>query len=176
MDEALTGRRPKLGQPLTPLRHVLLLTDAKAVFDHLTSSKATAAGDRRVSVELSLLRQEMEEDMVCVRWLPTTMNLADSMTKLMASGDPPVEYLSRVLREGKWTLGPDPRAPEDRRKRSVVQEWHGKKVETMEEADFYTEELATFLASLREGDNEIYHPKARPVLRRRPRGRKRAAA
>ena len=35
-----------------------------------------------------------------------------------------MKYLVRVLREGTRTLGPDPRGPEDRGSRAIVQEWH----------------------------------------------------
>ena len=43
-----------------------------------------------------------------------------------------MQYLQQVLRSCEWTVGPDKRAPEDRRQWSIVQQWHG----TSQQASF----------------------------------------
>ena len=119
--EARCGR-PKRGTQQAQEHSIAigLIGDAKAVCDHLCSSKPSSAGDKRVSVELSLLRQGIDDENIFVRWMPTTMNLADSFTKSMVAGEAPAIYLRAVLDPCLLMLGPDPRSPPDRRSRSTT--------------------------------------------------------
>lgn len=119
-DELLTGKHPVLGVSMEPQRDVILVTDAKAVFDHLRNEKGGGAADKRVALELNLLRSELEEARMEIRWAPTNHQLADALTKEFPLGAPQVEYLQKVLDSGEVTLGPDWRSPPDSRGRTVA--------------------------------------------------------
>jgi hypothetical protein len=117
----LTSGSVRSGKP--PVWDISLTVDAKAVFDHLSADKATSSSDRRVSVKLNLLRQEMSEERIGLRWIPTKQMLADGLTKTFNPGAVELSYLRQVLDRGEWTLGPDPTAPYDNRGRALVDEW-----------------------------------------------------
>ena len=56
----VTGKHPVLGQNVEPQRDVILVTDAKAVYDHLRNEIGGGAADKRVALELNLLRSKLE--------------------------------------------------------------------------------------------------------------------
>lgn len=97
--------------------------DAKPVYDAINSERSGGSRDKRVAVELNLLRHECEQDNVIVKWVPTRQQLADPLTKETALGNVGLQHTSTVIRNGLWTLGPDPRSPPDNRNRSVANEF-----------------------------------------------------
>jgi len=121
LDEILDGKRPsRAGDAYGGRRNVVVVVDAKALFDTVTKDKASTGGDKRVAVELSLLREEVQRDRVQIRWIPTKQNIADIMTKDFALGAEEMHYTQKILRGGWWTLGPDTRCPADLRGRSIA--------------------------------------------------------
>lgn len=94
--------------------------DAKSVFDHITSEKGNMSKDRRVAVELSILRQEQEDGITQYFWIPSFQNLADIGTKIQTCTSLSMKYVQKVLASGRWCLSGDNRAPRDTRGRSLV--------------------------------------------------------
>ena len=83
------------------IQHVIfgLITDAKSVFDALSKNSPITATDKRVSIDLSLIRQLLQQHHGCVRWVDGQYQLADSLTKVM-----PSDFLRAVLALGKYQL------------------------------------------------------------------------
>ena len=121
LDELVTGTLLRPSRSEVSSRRVLLVTDAKSVYDHLSNEKGCASADRRISLESNLLREELELDNLKLFWVPTTHTLADCLTKEVTVGGDRYRYLVRGLEEGMYTLGPDYRSPKDSRGRTIAQ-------------------------------------------------------
>ena len=80
-------------------RPALVLTDCKSVFDSLQQlwSSSSAKADKRTSIDLSLIRENLARDCSRIRWIDTKVQLADSMTKSSASS----AFLRETLARGK---------------------------------------------------------------------------
>ena len=78
---------------------ITVVVDSKPAFDHLNGQVMTIK-DKRLAIEMLLVRQDVESEGVQVRWTPTDRMLADSLTKLWG----PQELLRKVLKEGKMIL------------------------------------------------------------------------
>ena len=69
-------RRRKLSIAITGI------TDCKSLFDHLVSlSAASKCDDKRVAIDIAILKQSMARTGMAVRWCPTELMLADAFTK-----------------------------------------------------------------------------------------------
>jgi hypothetical protein len=128
-----------------------------------TTSRVTRATGKRLSVEMNMLRQEVDEEGVAIRWLPTKQMVAGPFTKSMHLSESPMTHMRQVLDSNLRSLGPDPRAPLELTQRSYVQSWLKGNMETDAEAAKFSEE---FVMSLQH-DEETF-----PTARR---GRRRAA-
>ena len=82
------------------------------MFDHL-HVQALTVKDKRLAIEMLLVRKEITKENVNIRWLPKFQMLADSLTKANA----PTALLRRVLRENKVILIENDR----------IREWASKK-------------------------------------------------
>ena len=60
----------------------LMVTDAKAVFDHCRTT-GHLAQERQTAIDLPMTRRLIEERRLSVRWVPTFKQPADSLTKSM---------------------------------------------------------------------------------------------
>ena len=78
--------------------------DSKPVFDHL-HGQALTVRDKRLAIEMLLVKKEIARENVEIRWLPTYQMLADGLTKMNA----PASLLRKVMREGKMVLVEDKR-------------------------------------------------------------------
>ena len=76
LDEVVFRRLVRPTQESCSPREVVLVTDAKSVYDHLTNERGASNADRRVSLELNLLREELQQDNLSIKWVPTTHMLA----------------------------------------------------------------------------------------------------
>ena len=76
-DEMLEKRIRRANDTSTPGRPIVSVTDAKSVYDHLIADKGASSSDRRISLEATLIREEMESENISIKWLPTTHMLAD---------------------------------------------------------------------------------------------------
>ena len=78
------------------------VTDCKSLYDHLTSpSSVSKCDDKRVSIDLAILRQCMASCHLEVRWCPSQLMLADGLTKDQAD---PSELLRAALQLGEYQL------------------------------------------------------------------------
>ena len=78
------------------------ITDCKSLFDALHSpSSPSKVEDKRVAIDLSIIRQCMERTGLDVRWCPTELMLADALTKDLAD---PSDLLRTILIHGKYQL------------------------------------------------------------------------
>ena len=81
------------------------ITDCKSLFDHLTSmSAASKCEDKRVAIDLAVLRQCIARTGLKVRWCPTELMLADGLTKDKAD---PADLLRAALKIGEYQLNPE---------------------------------------------------------------------
>ena len=78
---------------------ITVCVDNKPVFDHLNGQVLTIK-DKRLAIEMLLVKKDVAQDNVIVRWLPTYQMLADCLTKAGAQAT----LLRRTLREGKMIL------------------------------------------------------------------------
>ena len=60
----------------------ILVTDAKALYDHC-STTGHLAQERQTAIDLLMAKQMIEEKHMALRWVPTFKQLADSLTKAM---------------------------------------------------------------------------------------------
>ena len=97
------------------MRHVWL-TDCKRLHDHLTVSSFGKTEDKRLSIDLMSLRQDLwafgGEDLDAlhptqfgdkVRWIDTRVMAVDCLTKTM-----PSDFLANIQRTNVYDLTPDP--------------------------------------------------------------------
>ena len=81
---------------------ITVCVDNKPVYDHLNGQVLTIK-DKRLAVEMLLVKKDVAQDNVIVRWLPTYQMLADCLTKAGA----PAALLRRTLREGRTIITED---------------------------------------------------------------------
>lgn len=83
------------------IQHVIfgLITDAKSVYDALSKNSPVTAADKRVSIDLSIIRSFLQQQQGCIRWIDGKYQLSDSLTKVM-----PTDFLRAVLALGRYQL------------------------------------------------------------------------
>lgn len=91
---------------------ITLVVDSKPAFDHIRGQTMTIR-DKRLAIEMLLMKRDVAREGVELRWLPTEHMLVDGLTKIGA----PMELLRKALVEGRMTLKEDP----------VIFQWIGKK-------------------------------------------------
>ena len=114
MLEAVLYGEPSMG-PMW--RHELkipgiLVTDARSLHDHINKT-GSLPSERQTLIDLLIARDLTEAKTITVRWVPTTHQLADILTKIMRA--PPV--LSKLLKHQLYCLIGDEseQVEEDRR-------------------------------------------------------------
>lgn len=85
------------------------VTDCKSLYDTLTMERVLLT-DKRLSMESAILRQAL--DSVLIKWVKREQMLSDCLTQSLAG-----MYARMVFTSGKWTLGPDGRAPSTRNRK-----------------------------------------------------------
>ena len=78
---------------------ITLMIDSKPAYDHL-HGQAMSIKDKRLAIEMLLVKQDVEKENIEARWIPTDQMLVDSLTKVGA----PMCLLRRVLKEGRFVL------------------------------------------------------------------------
>ena len=68
---------------LTSLPPITCITDSSSLVQHLHTSKLSA--DRRLRVDMSRLREMVQNEEITVSWCPGNYQLGDSLTKSTAS-------------------------------------------------------------------------------------------
>ena len=78
------------------------VTDCKSLYDHLTTlSSASKVEDKRVAIDLAILKQSMARTGLSVRWCPTELMIADGLTKDQMD---PADLLRAALDVGEYQL------------------------------------------------------------------------
>ena len=81
------------------------VTDCKSLYDHLQSlSSASKCDDKRIAIDLSIIKQAMHRTGLSVRWCPTELQLADGLTK---DQQDPADLLRAALSIGEYQLNPE---------------------------------------------------------------------
>ncbi len=81
------------------------VTDCKSLFDHLNSvSSAAKCDDKRVAIDIAIIKQCMARTGLSVRWCPTQLQLADALTK---DQQDPADLLRAALQIGEYQLNPE---------------------------------------------------------------------
>ena len=78
---------------------ITIAIDSRPVFDHV-NGQAMTIKDKRMAIEMLLVKQDVEKDNVSLRWLSTEHMLADMLTKINV----PMELVRKVFREGRMIL------------------------------------------------------------------------
>ena len=103
MSEALFGSFD-LRQSQERLQQIPILgiTDCKSLYDHVTSlSSLSGVQDKRVSVDIAIIKQSMSRAGLRIRWVPTELMVCDALTKDRAD---PADLLRAVLDLGSYQL------------------------------------------------------------------------
>ena len=81
---------------------IIGVTDCKCLYDALiTPTSPSKVDDKRVAIDLTIIRQSMCRTGLQVRWCPTQLMLADSLTKDQAD---PADLIRAVLAHGVYQL------------------------------------------------------------------------
>lgn len=105
VDDVL-GRRPPIG-----------LTDCSSLYDHLiTLGSGGVLDDKRVAIDIAIIRQSIQRAGLQPRWIPTDRMAADGLTK--DKGEP-LDLLRSIIRSAKYQLA-DEQAVLDRKKEEKI--------------------------------------------------------
>ena len=81
-----------------------LVTDCRSMFDYLNKRGSTPS-EKRLRLDLEILRDQLDEDSLTLRWVATIMMVADALTKGSREA---FLYLRMVLETGVFSLKADP--------------------------------------------------------------------
>ena len=92
-------------QPQLRATKLVGVTDCKSLYDHLhTLSSLSGVQDKRVCVDIAIIKQSMERAGLQVRWCPTELMICDALTKDKAD---PADLLRAILELGTYQLSPE---------------------------------------------------------------------
>ena len=81
---------------------IIGITDCKSLYDHVTSlSSVSKCDDKRVAIDLAIIKQCLGRTMLSIRWVPTHLQLADAMTK---DNIDPSDLIRAALDIGEYQL------------------------------------------------------------------------
>ncbi|CAE7226014.1 unnamed protein product, partial [Symbiodinium necroappetens] len=80
------------------LNLAIIVTDCKSLYDLVTRLAMPACEEHRTTLEVLLIKQRCAEN-TCFRWIPTTLQAADCLTKVMDA-----TLLRTVLSQGRFKL------------------------------------------------------------------------
>ena len=86
-------------------------TDAKSLYDHVTTRSSVSAGlsDHKSGLTLVLLREGLERLKAEFRWIPSALQLGDGLTKLNAG-----DYLRSIMGGGLYQVQDEAAAMKER--------------------------------------------------------------
>ena len=108
-------RQPEQG--FKQLRTAVIVTDCKSLYDLVTRLAMPACEEYRTTLEVLLIKQRCLEN-ACFRWVPTTLQAADCLTKAMDSN-----LLRAVLARGQFKLYDPSQTLEKDAQRKKAIEW-----------------------------------------------------
>ena len=80
------------------LNPALIVTDCRSLYDLVTRTATPTCEEYRTTLEVLLIKQRCSEHCI-FRWIPTTLMLADSLTKVMSA-----DLIRQVLSIGRFKL------------------------------------------------------------------------
>ena len=81
------------------------ITDCKSLFDNITSVSAISKqDDKRIAIDLGIIKQSMLRCGLTIRWCPTELMLADGLTK---DSQEAADLLRSALALGEYQLHPE---------------------------------------------------------------------
>ena len=92
------------------LQESLCIVDAKALFDHLSRESVGPSQDKRTSLEIQVVRQNMNAIGAHVRWVPHTKMIVDGLTKKGAC----LEAMYDLLTTGTYQIVAESQSLQDR--------------------------------------------------------------
>ena len=99
------------------LNPALIVTDCKSLYDLVTRTATPSCEEFRTTLEVLLIKQRCQENAV-FRWIPTTLMLADGLTKPMDS-----TFMRIILSRGRFKLHAEPGDADRCTHRKRVLEW-----------------------------------------------------
>ena len=78
---------------------IIAVTDNKPLYDHIHSDHSVCQ-DKRLAIEILLLRRDIQYSGVQLRWVETNQMLVDCMTKTKVKPT----LMRHVIKEGKYTI------------------------------------------------------------------------
>ena len=97
--EMCTGKDARLSeQEGAPM---IWCTDSKDAYDSITKQGQSSTAERRMAIEISILKELQQRPLHSIRWVGTEQLLADSLTK-----DSPkaAQYLRERVLAGTWSM------------------------------------------------------------------------
>ena len=93
---------------------IIGMTDCKSLYDNLSSwSSISKCEDKRIAIDIGIVRQSMIRCGLSVRWVPTELMLADALTE---DAQDPADLLRSALRLGKYQLNEEASILEQKKK------------------------------------------------------------
>ena len=83
----------------SPKIPIIAVTDSKPLYDHIHGDH-NVCQDKRLAIEILLLRRDIEKYGVCLRWIDTKQMLVDSMTKTKVKPS----LMRHVIKEGAYAI------------------------------------------------------------------------
>ena len=102
-------------QGFKQLRTAVIVTDCKSLYDLVTRLAMPACEEYRTTLEVLLIKQRCLEN-ACFRWVPTTLQAADCLTKAM-------DLLRAALARGQFKLYDPSQTLEKDAQRKKAIEW-----------------------------------------------------
>jgi hypothetical protein len=99
--ELETGKDPRLAEVEGLTQH--WCTDSRDLYDTLTKDGVISTSEKRLMLDLSVMRELLARPKDEAHWVSTTQMLADPLTKAMAP-----EYLLARLSDNLWSFHSDP--------------------------------------------------------------------
>ena len=79
----------------------ICITDSKSLYDAVKkdTNPTTQCEDKRTSIDISLVKQELSDLQGQIRWVDGRTMLSDCLTKEGKS-----DYLRHIMRQGRWSI------------------------------------------------------------------------
>ena len=79
----------------------ICITDSRSLYDAVKkdTNPTTQCEDKRTSIDISLVKQELSDLQGQIRWVDGRTMLSDCLTK-----DGKSDYLRHIMRQGRWSI------------------------------------------------------------------------
>ena len=81
----------------------LSIIDANSLFDHLSRKMVGTTNDKRIALEMQIVREVLSETNTCIKWVPHPRIIVDSLIKRHSNLFPLIQLLRTSVLELKDT-------------------------------------------------------------------------